>query len=141
MMRKIIFAVIVLVFVVNAAVADAGALRVIVNKKNSIPVVNTNILKKIYLGKKTMWPDNKPIVLVALKSGDLHSKFLKLVVKQNARQFDTYWKKARFTGTGVAPQLFSTEDEVKKFVSEHPEAIGYVSQEALDETIKRIPIK
>lgn len=142
LIRKITCTCIMLFIFSGLAVAqEESAVRIIVNKANIIPSVNMDILKKIFLGKRAMWPDDKPIILVAMKEGDIHKKFLELVVSMNNMQFETYWKKAQFTGTGVAPQVFDSEEDVKKFIAEHPEAIGYISQAALDESVKRIPIK
>ena len=121
--------------------AQKGGLGVIINKANKTSSINTNILRNIYLGKRGFWPDNQPIHIAILKKGDVHSRFLKVIVKMNASRFSLHWKKATYTGTGVAPKVFESEEKLRAFVSETPGAIGYISLDALDDTVKKLSIK
>jgi len=95
-MKKIIFFSIIMCFCF-VTVAQEESIGVIVNKENSISSINARILRNIYLGKQTIWPDNKTIVVVMLKEGKVHEKFLKSIVQQNATQFSLYWKSQTFT--------------------------------------------
>jgi ABC-type phosphate transport system substrate-binding protein len=139
-MKKIIFIFIIACFFLGTAAQEEEALGVIVNKSNDLASINTRILRNIYLGKQTIWPNNKTIVVAVLKEGKIHDKFLKTIVQQNSTQFSLYWKNLTFTGTGIAPKVFDTEEEVKAFVKDNPGAIGYVPLSAIDDSVKKLPI-
>ncbi|MGE5343821.1 MAG: hypothetical protein ACM3SY_20315 [Candidatus Omnitrophota bacterium] len=120
--------------------AQEEAIGVIVNKANSLTSINARILRNIYMGKQTIWPDNKAIVVAILREGKIHDKFLKTIVQQNASQFSLYWKNQTFTGTGVAPKIFDTDAEIKAFVKDNPGSIGYVALSSVDDTVKKLPV-
>jgi ABC-type phosphate transport system substrate-binding protein len=140
-MRKIIFITIIIVcFCLVTVAQEDESIGVIVNKGNSLSSINARILRNIYLGKQTFWPDNKIIVVAMLKGGKIHEKFLKTIVQQNSSQFSLYWKNQTFTGTGVAPKIFDTDAELKAFIKDNPGAIGYISLSGIDDSVKKLPV-
>lgn len=139
-MKKFIFFFLISCFFWGIIAQDQEAIGIIINKDNSVPSINSRILRNIYLGKQTIWPDSKTILVAVLKEGKIHEKFLKTIVQQNATQFSIYWKNQTFTGTGVAPRVFETENEIKTFVKDNPGAIGYISLATLDDSVKKLPV-
>ncbi len=139
-MKKLIFFFLISCFFWGIIAQDQEAIGIIINKDNSVPSINSRILRNIYLGKQTIWPDSKTILVAVLKEGKIHEKFLKTIVQQNATQFSIYWKNQTFTGTGVAPRVFETENEIKSFVKDNPGAIGYISLTTLDDSVKKLPV-
>jgi len=139
-MKKTLIFLTIVCFCLVAIAQDEEAVGVVVNKGNSISTINSRILRNIYLGKQTIWPDNKSIVVAILKEGKIHEKFLKTIVQQNSTQFSIYWKNQTFTGTGVAPKVFETEMDLKAFVKDTPGAIGYISLAAIDDSVKKVPV-
>jgi len=105
----------------------AAEFSVVVHPDNPTTEINASDLQNIYLGRKSTWDDGKPIEVLVLKEGDVHSAFLKEVVKKSPSQFAIFWKKAVFTGTGTPPKEFATEDELLAYLANHPQAVGYVS--------------
>ncbi|MGE5341552.1 MAG: hypothetical protein ACM3SY_08720 [Candidatus Omnitrophota bacterium] len=138
-MKKVIFVFIIMAFCWSLA-SQEEAVGVIVSKENSLSSINARILRNIYLGKQTIWPDNKTMQVAMLKQGKVHEKFLKTIVQQNASQFSLYWKNLTFTGTGVAPKVFDTEEELKAFVKSTPGSIGYISLSSIDDSVKKLPV-
>ena len=49
------------------------------------------------MGEKTSWPDGNQIKIAALSSGDIHSAFVREIVKLNPVQFSALWKEKVFT--------------------------------------------
>jgi ABC-type phosphate transport system substrate-binding protein len=105
----------------------AGDFSVVVNKANDVSSISKGDLKKIYLGKKTTWPNGNTIKVAALKKGPAHTAFLKAVVKKAPSAFSLLWKKAVFTGTGNPPKFFDNEADLLKYIEDTPGAIGYAS--------------
>lgn len=97
-------------------------------------------LERIYLGKKSQWSDGSKVVPVVLKTGTVHSSFLKRYLDRDASQFSTYWKQVVFTGRGVPPKSFPNETNLVKYVNETPGAIGYVSTMPTAENVHKIDV-
>jgi ABC-type phosphate transport system substrate-binding protein len=57
-------------------------------------------------------------------------------------KFAIHWKQKIFTGsaTGSHINFFKTEAKVKEYVKANPTAIGYISVDSADDTIKEIKI-
>ena len=87
-------------------------------------------VRRIFLGKKTRWEGGLPVVPVMLREGDLHEAFVEEMLDRTVSKFEVYWKQAVFTGRGIPPRSFETEEELLAFVASTPGAMGYVSEVA-----------
>ena len=117
--------------------ASAGVV-VICNKNVPVDSLDKKEIKKIYLGDKTRWSDDKKIIFVALDSGEEHKTFLKKYVGKSSSQFRNYWKKKVFTGKGKAPKSFRQMEGLLEYVAGTEGAIGYISSELTDDNVKII---
>lgn len=97
-------------------------------------------VKMIYLGKVSRWKDGKKIILVTLKKGTTHESFMTNCLNKRSRNFTLYWKQRMFTGRGVMPRTFNTEEEMINFVKNTEGAIGYISDTMTDSLPKAISI-
>lgn len=97
-------------------------------------------IKNIFLGKKTTWSSGSKITFVTLKSGNTHKDVLRTYLKRNPGQFKNHWKQMLFTGKGVIPKSFTTDEEVVSYISQNENAIGYVSKTVTADGIKIISI-
>ena len=115
---------------------------VIVHPDNPTQTLTAKELKMIFLGERTTWPDGQPLKVAALKNGELHKEFLGDMVKLNPMKFAMHWKQKIFTGsaTGSHINFFKSEDKLKEYVKTNPTAIGYISVDSVDDTIKEIKI-
>jgi ABC-type phosphate transport system substrate-binding protein len=135
---KTITIALLLVFTSSAAMAGVA---VIVNKANAVSQIPSDDVRNIFLGKKTTWSDGKTLSFVVQDGTDAHKSFVGDVMDKSVQQYDLYWKKALFTGTGSAPKSFKTDDEVKAYVASHINAIGYVDSGSVDHSVKQIDLK
>jgi hypothetical protein len=65
---------------------------------------------------------------------------LKAYIKKTPAQFKAWWNRMLFTGKGVAPKSFTTDDALLDFISKNNGFLGYVSGNAIPNTIKVISI-
>lgn len=86
--------------------------------------------KNVLLGTKGRWDDGTPIRLAVLRGIPGHEAAVQAFTSRTADQFDKYWKKQVFSGKGIAPDAFDTEEELCAFVAKTPGAVGYVGDEA-----------
>lgn len=108
---------------------------------NPVATLSLRDLGRIYFNKKVRWSDGSSILPVILQEGKTHDSFLEDLLGKNERQFSVFWNRLLFTGKGVPPTSFASEQEVIAFVSANPGAIGYVSDKADLEGVKRIEIR
>ena len=115
----------------------------IANASVTLDEVEAGMVQKIYLGRLTEWNKEAPIVPVLLAGGPVTNDFLKTLVKKTSFQFNAYWKRAVFTGTGTPPRTFDSEDELVAFIAKTEGAIGYVgsADDLPDEGIKILTIQ
>lgn len=116
-------------------------LAIIVNKANAITEISQLDIQNIYSGKKTSWDDGKPIEAAFLTNNEATDIFLKDIIKKTLPQYTNFWKKAVFTGTGNPPKEFNSPDEMKKFISSNANALGFILNSHVDNTVKKIEIK
>lgn len=130
----------ILLWTFFAAACSAADFAVVVNKANRSETLSANDLRQIFLGKKTAWPDSKPVVFILQEDSAVHEAFLRKIVKKSPQQFLLYWKKALFTGKGGVPHEVPGDREVKEYVASNPSAVGYISKDAVDDSIKVLEI-
>ena len=135
----ILFAVILLY---ASTLGFAKSYAVIIHPDNPVQTLTAKELKMIFLGDRTTWPDGQPFKIAALKNGEVHKEFLRDMVKLSPMKFAIYWKQKIFTGTtpGIHISFFKSEDKLKEYVKNNPTAIGYISADSVDDTIKEIKI-
>ncbi len=139
-MFLMIFAVVLLFNFTNCKLF-AEDVVVIVHKDSSINEVSSGDLKKAFLGKKKKIASDEKLTVTTLKSGEAHESFLKSYVKKSPSQFSTFWKQAIFTGQGLPPKSFDSEEDLVKFVSENKGAIGYIKVSTPHDSVKVVTIK
>ncbi len=109
---------------------------IIANTSISENEISKNDLKDMFLGIKLKWSDSKDVKLIVLKGTETHEAFLKNYIKKRPYQFKNYWKQMLFTGKSVLPKSTESEDAVLEYVEKTEGAIGYISAEPADETVK-----
>ncbi len=117
---------------------EAADFVLVVNKKNPIESMNRSDVKKIFLGKKSFWPDGKGIDVFLQAEGDIHRSFVYDILNKSPRQLTLYWKQVLFSGIGVPPKKLPDNRSVKEAVASNPQAIGYVDILQLDESVKQV---
>ena len=129
--------VVIALFTVTAGYAEVV---VIANKSVTTDNINLKDLKKIFLGKKTYWDDNKKITLFVLSKSDTHKEFVRKYLGKSTSQFTNYWKQQLFTGKGMMPHRTKAEEILAK-VQQTEGAIGYIDAELATSDVKKIRLK
>ena len=94
-------------------------------------------VKDLFLGKVTSLPDGTKVTVIEHKDGEaVKEEFYDKVVGKSPSQLKAYWAKIIFTGEGFPPKAYSGDKTVKNHVSATPGAIGYISAESMDKSVK-----
>ena len=112
---------------------------VVVNSSAKIATATPEQVANIFLGKSNKLSGDFKVVPVDQEEGELpRDEFYKTIVKKDASQLNAYWSRLIFTGKGQPPKVVLDDDEVIELVGSNPEAIGYVSSDAVDTSVKVI---
>lgn len=117
-------------FLLASVSAQAADYAIIAHPGASQVSLGKDQLKNILLGSVIKWDDGTIIKLAVLNQGPLHTTLLKEVVSRSPDQFEKHWKKQVFTGKGVMPASFPSEEELAAYVAKTPGALGYISASA-----------
>ncbi|MFH2141127.1 MAG: hypothetical protein ABIJ97_01795 [Bacteroidota bacterium] len=114
-------------------------IAVVVNKSNPVNNISTSELKQIYLGKKTIFPDGKNIVLA--EYADLKEKFYNILLGWSVIKVKKHWLSLIFSSTSSsAPKEFKRTGELKDFILKNEGAIAFVDLSEVDKSLKILTI-
>lgn len=109
---------------------------VIVNKGNT-DVINTKLIKRIYLGKVKSFPSGTKVNVLTLKDDvSATTVFRKSALKKSNSQFQSYWSKLAFTGKGTPPKKMANKDDMINAIKSDVTAIGFVDSAAVTTDVK-----
>jgi ABC-type phosphate transport system substrate-binding protein len=127
---------------VPAAAVSAAQLAVIVNKQNSTTRLSYSELALILKQDKQYWEGGKKVFLVLQETGSVEKNILlKKIYKMTDEDLKKFWLGKLFRGEISAfPKTLGSGEAVKRFVSQVPNAIGFVEVSALDSSVKTISL-
>ncbi len=108
--------------------AESTGFKVVVNGASAMTEIDAGNLSLIYLKETASWPDGSEALPVDMAPDtELREKFSEAVHGRTVAAIKSHWQKQIFSGKGVPPMEFSSEQDVLFFVSETPGAVCYVS--------------
>jgi ABC-type phosphate transport system substrate-binding protein len=123
-----------------------GDLVIIVNKSNKTNSLSRDEVKNIFLGKRSVWTFGGNILTCDLVEGDAgegdsaRAVFAENFLHKDLHVLKSYWIKMIFSGRSRPPVTKKSAAEVKKFVSIHKDAIGYIYRQDLDDSVRELPV-
>jgi ABC-type phosphate transport system substrate-binding protein len=118
--------------IATTAYADGA---IVTAKSSSLSAFDAEEAKKLFLGREPQL-NGENIVLVFQKQGPTRDEFESKVVQRTGAELTAYWSKLIFTGKANAPIEATGDADVKAKVNGTPGAIGYISDGAVDGSIK-----
>jgi ABC-type phosphate transport system substrate-binding protein len=126
----------IIAFVLFTALNVNAQVAVIANKSVSESSINTGKLGDIYSLRLKTWGSGSAIIPVTLKSDNEDvQKFFSAIGKSNM-EMKKLWMKLQLTGEGQPPVGFGSEDEVLSKVASTPGAIGFISADKVNGSVK-----
>jgi ABC-type phosphate transport system substrate-binding protein len=118
----------------SGAAADVVA---VVSARNPVVALSRHQVVEIFLGKAPRFPDGRPAMPVDQVEGTAaRDAFYLEYSGQSPAQIKAYWSKLIFTGRGEPPPEVANGLQVKQFIAEHPNAIGYIDGKLVDGSVK-----
>jgi ABC-type phosphate transport system substrate-binding protein len=119
-----------------------GAVDLVVNTDVPVNSLTRSMARSIFSMRMTSWPNGMPIqVFVLGDKSPLHAAFSKEILGVFPHQLRRAWNRQIFAGTGQAPAKVESEQEMAEMVAKTPGAIGYVSEDMLNEQIRKIAVE
>ena len=124
-------------FASTSATADVVA---VVSSKSAITALSKPQLTDIFLGRVSRFPNGGQVVPLDQAEGSAaRERFYTKVAGRTAAQMKAYWSKIIFTGRGQPPTEVSDGVELKKRLAANVEAIGYMDESLVDDSVRVIP--
>ena len=116
--------------------------QVVAHPASSNEIISVNSLRAIFSMRINTWPDGKRIKVYVLPDDNpLHQRFSKERLNVFPYQLRSAWDRLVFSGTGQAPNVVSTSDEMLAKISSTPGAIGYLYSIQIDDNVNVLQIK
>ena len=108
---------------------------VVVSAKSPAAEMDADGVRRVFLGREQK-VGGAPVQLIYQKSGEVRGAFDKNVLAKPGAELVTYWSRLIFTGKAKAPTEVGSDADVKAKLAASPGAIGYVSDGAVDASVK-----
>lgn len=117
-------------------------LAIVVNRSNPVNGLTMAELRRVFLGERSHWPNDRRITIVMRQPGEPERKtMLRDVYQMDEGALKNHFLRGLFTGEIlVSPKVLASAVGVKKFVFNVPGAIGYMRLSDVDGTVKVIRI-
>jgi len=137
-MKRFIFSILFIVSVSQFGLAYGGDIAIVVNKENITDEISFEHLVNIFKQEKQFWKDGKKIYVIMQEVGSFEKEIiLEKIYKMNDQELKKFWLSKIFKGDiSSFPKTLSSSESVKRFVSQVPNAIGFIDTSLVDESIK-----
>jgi hypothetical protein len=122
------------------ASADLRTIKIVVHPGVNATSATTAEIKAVFLETSTRLKDGSRVQPVVLR-GSIFEKFSRDFVGKSSIGLETYYRSLVFSGTGIIPKIFTTDDQVIAYVSKTQGAIGYVSGDVPTVGVKVLAVK
>ena len=120
--------------------AFAGSVEIIISPDEAATAIDRTLLRAIFTMRLRQWPDGAAVHVFVLPD---HDEATALFCRE---QLGTYpyvmrstWDRMVFTGTGLAPTVVGSEQEMRERVRSTPGAIGYVRSGSTSDLRRSLP--
>lgn len=115
----------------TAASPQDAAVEVIVSPSLTNMKLDRDLLRAVFTMRVREWPDGSPVRVFVLPDDDpLSDRFYRERLGMYSYVLRRAWDRMVFTGTGFAPTMVRSEEEMWARVRSTPGAIGFVRKRA-----------
>lgn len=113
-----------------------GQVAVIVNKSVNVSSLDASQLLEIYSLNVRTWGDGSPISLYSLRGNESVEQRFFAFLGRKPLEMRKLWLRVQLSGEGKAPTTVSSEEDLVQKVASSRSAIGFVSLEKVNNTVK-----
>lgn len=124
-----------------SAVEAAAEVVLVVSKESPIESVSRHEVSDIFLGSATRLPKVGKVMPLDRVEDDLRAEFYRDYIGRDLSQIKAHWAKNIFTGRGYPPKAVNSLDELKTLLQKNPSAIGYVTPDKVDSSMRILTMR
>ena len=126
-----------IILLVSCPLSAADDVVAVVRKGTPIEIpISRIMLSSIFSMRLTAWPDGTAIrVFVLPDDNQLNSVFCKQILRLFPHQLRISWDRLVYSGTGQAPVVLNSTQEMESRIATTPGAIGYLPKETKDDNV------
>lgn len=109
---------------------------VVVNPKAGVDSLSKEQVAAFFLGKSSSLPGGLSQALDLPEAEAARDHFYSKGAGKSASQVKATWARLAFSGKATPPKELANAAEIKRFVSSHAEAVGYIDKAAVDGSVK-----
>ncbi|PNH91811.1 phosphate ABC transporter substrate-binding protein [Vibrio diazotrophicus] len=110
---------------------------VVIGNPSGVGSLSPSDVKKIFLGKSTKLSDGSTVRIVELMDGSAgRIAFHEVATGRSEAQIQSAWSRLVFTGKAEAPIQVEDYNAVIAEVASYTNAVGYVEESALNDSVK-----
>ncbi len=107
----------------------AQSVEIIVNPSLQSVTLDRDLLRAIFTMRLRSWPNGPPVRVFVFPDNDpVSDRFYREQLGMYSYVLRSAWDRMVYTGTGLAPIVVHSEQEMRDRVAATPGAIGYVSR-------------
>jgi ABC-type phosphate transport system substrate-binding protein len=107
----------------------AQSVEIILNPEVTSMELDRDLLRAIFTMRLRAWPNGPPVRVFVLPDSDpVSDRFYREQLGMYSYVLRSAWDRMVYTGTGLAPTIVHSEQEMRERVRATPGAIGYVSR-------------
>lgn len=138
LIKKIIVSVLLTLMTTQISAAEIIA---VVHKSNPLTSISENELSNIFLGNKTLWGNDQRISVGMLSTSNENiESFISDVLHKTIKRYNSHWMKHVFSGSGIRPKQFYTNNSAMHFVTNNKDSIALIEKSKIKGNVKRLPI-
>ncbi|MBV1872650.1 MAG: phosphate ABC transporter substrate-binding protein [Gammaproteobacteria bacterium] len=131
-----IFRLAIMAGVLCSAQAYAGNIAVVIHPSSKLESASLDEVKRLFLDKKKSIQGVKLSAVAQNSSQAIRVVFDEDVLGKDPSRSKAYWSRLIFTAKGMPPPELDSSSAIVKWVSAHPNAIGYVDMGSVNESVK-----
>lgn len=111
--------------------AQDAELKIVGNPGTTPESIAKKDLARIFLKKKSKWPDGRSATPVGQKRApELRKEFSTEILGMTLDMVESHWQAQVFSGRGTPPKTLNGDADVLDYVRRTPGAVGYVTAAA-----------
>ena len=120
----------------------ANSVDLVINRDIDYQSVSRHTLRSIFSMRMTQWPNGTPIhVFVMGDKTTQHANFSKHILGVFPHQLRRAWNRQIYSGMGQAPIRVKSEQEMREQIEKTPGAIGYLSEEYINDRVRKLSVE
>lgn len=117
----------------------AADVVVVMSAKSPALELSKDQVAALFLGKAVRFPDGRRAVpLDRAEGAAVRDAFYEVFTGKSAAQVKAHWSKIIFTGRGRPPRQVADGAELKRQLSEDPDAIAYLRADEVDDSVRTV---